>query len=142
MRKHDPGGAGSPNSREATGTAIGRETEPPNEQAIEAVAGSVTESGEAIGGSQHVGPWQGELLRGHTEILSKGAMSAALLDFVAIRWNETYMLTEQPGGDKVRAGRGRIDRAGALGRNTKCSMLPAAPRKRARILGREGRSVP
>ena len=84
MRKHDPGGAGSPNSREATGTATGRETEPPNVQAIEAVAGSVVESGEAIGESQHVGPLQGGLPRGHAEILPKEAMSAALLEFVAI----------------------------------------------------------
>ena len=83
--EHDPGGAGSPKSRDATATVIGRETEPPNEQAIEAVAGSAVESGEAIGGSQHVGPLQGGLPRGHAEIVSKEATSAALLEFVAIR---------------------------------------------------------
>ena len=85
MRERDPGAAGSPNSGEATGTAIGREREPPNERAIEAVAGLAVESGEAIGGSQHVGPLQGGLPRGHTEVLPKEAMGAALLEFVAIR---------------------------------------------------------
>ena len=85
MRERDPGAAGSPNSRGATGTAIGRESEPPNERAIEAVAGLTVESGEAIGGSQRVGPLQGGLPRGRAEILSKEATSAALLEFVAIR---------------------------------------------------------
>ena len=85
MRERDPGAAGSPNSGEATGTAIGRESEPPNGRAIEAVAGLTVESGEAIGGSQRVGPLQGGLPRGHTAVMPKEAMSAALLEFVAIR---------------------------------------------------------
>ena len=85
VRERDPGAAGSPISRGATGTAIGRESEPPNERAIGAVAELVVESEEAIGGSQRVGPLQGGLPRGHTEVLPKEAMSAALLEFVAIR---------------------------------------------------------
>ena len=85
VRGRGPGAAGSPISRGATGTAIGRESEPPNERAIEAVAGLPVESEEAIGGSQHVGQLQCGLLRGHTEVLSKEAMSAAWLEFVAIR---------------------------------------------------------
>ena len=72
-------------NRGATGTAVGRESEPPNERALEAVAGLAVESEEAIGGSQHVGQLQCGLLRGHTEVLSKEAMSAAWLEFVAIR---------------------------------------------------------
>ena len=85
MRERDPGAAGSPNSRGATGTAIGRESEPPNGRALEAVAGLAVESEEAIGGSQRVGPLQGGLPRGHTEVLPKEAKGAALLEFVAIR---------------------------------------------------------
>ena len=85
MRERDPGAAGSPNSEEATGTAVGRECEPPNERAIEVVAGLAVESGEATGGTQHVRPLQGGLPRGHTEVLSKEATSVALLEFVAIR---------------------------------------------------------
>ena len=45
----------------------------------------VVESEEAIGGSQHVGQLQCGLLRGHTEVLSKEAMSAAWLELLAIR---------------------------------------------------------
>ena len=71
VRKRDLGGAGSSDSREATGTMVGRGTEPPDEQPIV--------------GSQHVGSLQGGLPHEHHGILSKMAMSAAWLEFVTIR---------------------------------------------------------
>ena len=70
-RKRDLGGAGSPESREATGAMVGRGTEPPDEQPPV--------------GSEHVGSLQGGLPRERPGILSKKAMSAAWLEFVAIR---------------------------------------------------------